>query len=125
MAEREMSDTGHIAHSGRLSVAATSTESIRVVSLAGEIDYHTVDILRQALIASDVARPRIVVDMRQVTFMDSSGLNIFIAAHHAATEAGGWLRLAALTDSVKRTVQMTGVDTFIDCHETLPQALGD
>ncbi|MGW6292318.1 hypothetical protein [Streptomyces sp. NPDC055058] len=40
------------------------------------------------------------------------------------TEVGGWLRLAALTDVVKHTVQMTGGDTLIDCRESPRQALG-
>ncbi|MEU5441429.1 MULTISPECIES: STAS domain-containing protein [Streptomyces] len=55
--------------------------------------------------------------------MDSSGINLFIAAHRATTEAGGWLRLAAPTASVMRTLQIVGVDTVIDCHAPLRQAL--
>ncbi|MER5296874.1 hypothetical protein ABT382_33270 [Streptomyces pharetrae] len=33
--------------------------------------------------------------MGKVTFLDSSGINIFIAAHRPLSEARGWLRLAA------------------------------
>lgn len=56
-------------------------------------------------------------------FMDSSGINILISAHRALTGAGGWLRLAALSAPVLRTVQIVGLDTVIDCHPTLDQAL--
>ncbi|MEW2258166.1 hypothetical protein [Streptomyces sp. NPDC047869] len=45
--------------------------------------------------------------------------NIFIAAHHALTEADGWLRPASPTGAVLRTLQLVGLDTLIDCHETL------
>ncbi|MER8059116.1 STAS domain-containing protein [Streptomyces sp. NPDC094022] len=55
--------------------------------------------------------------------MDSSGINILISAHRALTGAGGWLRLAALSAPVLRTVQIVGLDTVIDCHPTLDQAL--
>ncbi|MFF7892495.1 STAS domain-containing protein [Streptomyces sp. NPDC007907] len=41
--------------------------------------------------------------MRQVAFMDSSGINILIAVHQAVTAAGGWLRLADPAGSVMRT----------------------
>ncbi|MEU9314121.1 STAS domain-containing protein [Streptomyces sp. NPDC048256] len=51
--------------------------------------------LRQALDASGAPRPRIVVDLSRVTFMDSIGINIFVAAHCTLTEADGWIRLAA------------------------------
>ncbi|MFF4402900.1 STAS domain-containing protein [Streptomyces sp. NPDC001480] len=91
--------------------------------MAGEIDHHTGDELRQALDVCDIVRPRIVVDMRQIAFMDSSGINLFITAHQAVTEAGGWLRLAGPTRAVRRTLQLVGVDALIDCRPTLREAL--
>ncbi|MGV9930874.1 STAS domain-containing protein [Streptomyces olivaceoviridis] len=125
MAEAEMTNTGPTEPPGQLSVASTTVNGIHVVTLAGEIDHHTGDTLRQALDASHTPRPRVVVDLHQVTFMDSSGINIFIAAHHTLSEADGWLRLAAPGDSVMRTLNIVGVDTLIDCRETLRQALGN
>lgn len=120
-----MTDNGPTEPSGRLSVVSTTVDGIRVVTLAGEIDHHTGDTLRQALDVSDAPRPRVVVDLHQVTFMDSSGINIFIAAHRTLGEADGWLRLAAPRESVMRTLNIVGVDTFIDCRETLRQALSN
>lgn len=125
MSEGEKTDTEHAGQTGQLSVVATATDGIRVLTLSGEIDHHTGDTLRQALDTSDTPRPRVVVDMRQVTFMDSSGINIFIAAHRALSEAGGWLRLAAIGESVMRTVGIVGIDAVIDCRETLRQALSN
>ncbi len=109
----------------QLSVAATATDGVQVLNPAGEIDHHTGDALRHALDVALTAHPRVVVDLGGVTFMDSSGINVLIAAHHALTQAGGWLRLAAPTDTVMRTLQIVGVDAVIDCHDTLRQALAD
>lgn len=93
MAEQdEMTGPEHAAQVGQLTVVHTLTDGIRVVSLAGEIDHHTGDALRAALDASGGPEPRIIVDLAQVTFMDSSGINIFITAHRTLGEAGGWLR---------------------------------
>ncbi|MEU1940489.1 STAS domain-containing protein [Streptomyces coeruleorubidus] len=72
---------------------------------------------------ADIARPRIVVDLSRVTFMDSSGMNILIAAHQAASSAQGWLRMAGARESVLRVLQPVGVDQVIGCHPTLEQAL--
>ncbi|GAB1331568.1 STAS domain-containing protein [Streptomyces sennicomposti] len=106
-----------------LSVTATLADGgVRVVTLAGEIDHHTGDTLRHALDATDGAT-RIVADLGQVTFMDSSGINILLTAHHTAATAGGWLRLAAPTPNVLRTLQIVGIDEVIDCHPTLTSAL--
>lgn len=118
-----MTNTGPTEPPVRLSVLSTTVDGIRVVTLAGEIDHHTDDTLRQALDASNTPRPRVVVDLHQVTFMDSSGINLFIAAHRTLSEADGWLRPAAPGESVMRTLNIVGVDTLIDCRETLHQAL--
>lgn len=118
-----MADTEPAARSGQLSVVSTTTDGIRVLTLAGEIDRDTVQALRQALDASGTTRPRIVVDLSRVTFMDSTGINIFIAAHRALTQADGWIRLAAPTEAVMRLLQIVGIDAVIDCRETLRRAL--
>ncbi|MFC8172283.1 STAS domain-containing protein [Streptomyces sp. NPDC057250] len=123
MTRGETSGTGHAGQPGRLSAATTDIEGVRVVALSGEIDHTTGDTLRQALAVPDTPGPRVVADMREVTFMDSSGINVLITAHHALTEADGWLRLSGTTDPVLRTIGLVGLDTVIGCHETLAQAL--
>ncbi|MFH8805420.1 STAS domain-containing protein [Streptomyces sp. NPDC017936] len=123
MAENQRAETASAEQPRGLSIVATATDGIRVLTVAGEIDHHTGDQLHRALDTSGTARPRIVVNMRQVTFMDSTGINILITAHQAVTEADGWLRLAAPTDSVQRVLQLVGVDQLIKCHPTLREAL--
>jgi stage II sporulation protein AA (anti-sigma F factor antagonist) len=64
-----------------------------------------------------------VVDLSGVTFMDSSGINVLIAARNAVAGTGGWLRLAGPTESVLRTLRLVGLDEIIDCYPTLRDAL--
>ncbi|MDT9686213.1 STAS domain-containing protein [Streptomyces sp. TRM76323] len=118
-----MAGTEQAEQPDQLSVVSTTTDGVRVLTLAGEIDHHTGDRLRRALDTSGVPRPRVVLDLGRVTFMDSSGINLLIAAHHAVTGAGGWLRLAAPTEPVLRTIRLVGLDTVIDCCPTLHQAI--
>ena len=101
----------------------TATAGIRLLTVAGEIDQNTASPLQQALDVTGTSRPRIVIDLRHVTFMDSSGINLLISAHQDITGAGGWLRLAAPTPPVLRILRLVGVDTLIDIHPTLPHAL--
>lgn len=108
---------------GRLSVMATVSDGIRVVTAVGEIDYDTCEELQQALEPSGPLPPRVVVDMHQVTFMDSSGINVLLSAYRSHSAADGWLRLAGPTGAARRALQLVGLDTVIDCHETLNQAL--
>ncbi|MET9933480.1 MULTISPECIES: STAS domain-containing protein [unclassified Streptomyces] len=109
----------------RLSAAHHTVDSIRVVTLRGEIDHTTRDVVENALLGQDdtTRPPGVVADLEGVSFMDSSGLNVFISAHRQISEAGGWLRIAAAQEAVQRVLCLVGVDTVIDCHPTLTQAL--
>ncbi|CAL9340227.1 STAS domain-containing protein [Streptomyces sp. enrichment culture] len=108
----------------RLSVEHRIVEGIRVVTLRGEIDCDTRDKLSEALLGESGPVPaRIVADLSGVTFMDSSGLNVFIAAHRATGDGKGWVRIAGAQESVLRVLQMTGVDSLIPCHATAEQAM--
>ncbi|MFF3511775.1 STAS domain-containing protein [Streptomyces sp. NPDC002573] len=119
-----MTETAGSTGPARLSIVRTTVDGIRVITLRGEIDHDTADGLRRTLIPGDGSGPRYtVVDLEAVTFMDSSGVNAFVAAHHAAHRARGWLRLAHLTEPVMRVMQIVGLDTVIDCYPTVRKAL--
>jgi stage II sporulation protein AA (anti-sigma F factor antagonist) len=119
-----MADSDKAHDHGRLSVRAAVTDGIRVLSVAGDIDHDTAQPLRQALDLDHLGTPpRVVIDMRQVTFMDSAGLNLLVTARRATTGQHGWLRLAGVPDSVMRTLRIVELDTIIDCYPTLRDAL--
>lgn len=107
----------------QFSVVSTALDDVTVLTLAGEIDLDTSADVGQALAAVAAPRARVVVDLRRVTFIDSSAINVFIAAHRDLTEAGGRLRLAGPAESVTRTLEIVGIDTFIDIFSTLGEAL--
>jgi stage II sporulation protein AA (anti-sigma F factor antagonist) len=107
----------------RFSAEHRTVEGIRVVTLRGELDYDVKDQLSEALRVEDGAPARIVADLSAVTFMDSSGINIFVATYHQARGAGGWVRIAGAQDAVLHVLQITGLDTVITCHPTVEQAL--
>jgi stage II sporulation protein AA (anti-sigma F factor antagonist) len=56
-------------------------------------------------------------------FMDSSGINVLIAAHGAAQDAGGWLRLTGVRETVRRVLALGGVDALTPCHSIVKEAL--
>ncbi|MFM9500272.1 STAS domain-containing protein [Streptomyces galilaeus] len=95
------------------------------MTVQGEIDYDVKDVLSEALLGEDGTGPpqRIVVDLSNVTFMDSSGINVFIAVYRQVEGSQGWLRIAGAQESVLHVLQLVGVDAVIPCHPTVEQAL--
>ncbi|MFD5270924.1 STAS domain-containing protein [Streptomyces sp. NPDC058335] len=108
-----------------LSIGESVVDGIRVVAVRGEIDTDVKSLLSEALLPDDDATPplRIVVDLSGVTFMDSSGINVLVAAHRAISDTEGWLRIAAAQTAVLRVLHIVGLDAVVPCHATVEQAL--
>ncbi|WP_329086831.1 MULTISPECIES: STAS domain-containing protein [unclassified Streptosporangium] len=84
-----------------------------VITVAGDIDRNSSGQLRETIeqLVSDY-RPRIVIDAEGITFCDSTGLRILLSGARVTSEAGGWLRLAGISDVLKRLLQMTGLSAW-------------
>jgi anti-sigma B factor antagonist len=96
-----------------------------VLALAGEIDLYTAPRLQSELTSTLSAKPAlIVVDMSAVEFCDSTGMNVLLAAHRAATERGGALTLAAPRPSVRKILEVTGLQSVFTIHDDLPAVTG-
>ncbi|WP_261994006.1 STAS domain-containing protein [Streptomyces sp. t39] len=107
----------------RFSFTTSTRDGVHVVSLRGEIDHDATGIVDAALVPGDGAGPGVVVDLAEVTFMDSSGINILVTAYRNAIDTGGWLRIAGAQSPVLRVLQLVGVDTIIACHPDVDHAL--
>jgi anti-sigma B factor antagonist len=92
----------------------------QVVAVTGEVDLHTAPTLRSALAPVVAAvgpdRPDVVVDLTDVTFLDSTGLGEIVGAHKALQAAHGRLHLVTGNDRVRRLVAITGLDAVLVVH---------
>jgi len=87
----------------QLDIAATSTGW----KLAGEIDAHTAPELATAMV--QLPPGDVIVDLGDVSFMDSSGLRVLIDVAARAREAGGDLIIAHPTPGISRLVEISGL----------------
>jgi len=93
-----------------VSVRVSSTGSTAHVTAVGEVDSTSAPILRQhldSLLDSDVRE--FVVDLGQVTFLDSAGLCVLAAAHRRAARKDVTMRVLASSRAVIRPLQITGL----------------
>jgi anti-sigma B factor antagonist len=91
-----------------------------ILTIAGELDIATVPRIRERLSAIiERGARRIVVDLRGVTFMDSTGLAAFI---HAKVQIDD-ITLVLQRDSYARLIfEVAGLDGVLDVVETLDEA---
>ncbi len=91
---------------------------VLTVCLRGELDHHCADDVRRRIemFVADAAADTLVLDMRGVTFMDSSGLGVVLGRYRSMTERGGKMRICAASKCAERIMRMAGIYSLIE-HE--------
>ena len=82
---------------------------VAIVQPHGELDLATVETLRAALDGGEKAA-RLVLDLRGLSFIDSSGLHLLVALHSRAQRAGFQLTLVAPAAPADKAIQVSGLD---------------
>jgi anti-sigma B factor antagonist len=95
-----------------------------VVQLAGEIDMSHSPGVHQALVEVLEKRPRrLIIDLTDVTYMDSSGVGILVDALRRVRVSGAKLALVAVAPRVLSVLQITKLDQFFEMYATREEAL--
>ena len=93
-----------------LELTVSEQDGETVVGAAGELDVNTAPELREQLarLVNEGAR-RIVVDLADVSFVDSTALSVLVSALKRLRQADGDLELASPNPSVRRVFEITGL----------------
>lgn len=95
------------------------------LDLTGELDMATAPKLEEELAAVEQRRPALlVIDLRPLTFMDSSGLRALVAADNRAREEGRRLVLIRGRDRVQRVFSITRLDERLEIVDDGESLLG-
>ncbi|NYI58117.1 STAS domain-containing protein [Cellulomonas soli] len=105
-------------------VTSEDVDDRTVVTVSGEIDVSSADALRDRLgLLLDEDRTDLVVDLRAVAFMDSTGLGVLVGTLKKVRTVGGRLELVVDTERLLRLFQLTALDQVFTVHRTLEDAL--
>jgi anti-anti-sigma factor len=107
----------------RLEVKTSSDgDSVRL-SLSGELDLSSAPRVEEELRKVErQAPPLIILDLRELTFMDSTGLRILVLADSRARDAGRRLQIIPGSDTVQRVFHVTGLDHHLELVAEEPGA---
>ena len=110
--DRRASHTGSAAAVARprpFRVDVQRRNDVTIVQPQGELDLATVQTLQAALDGVERAG-RLVLDLRGLSFIDSSGLHLLVALHSRAQRAGFQLTLVAPAAPADKAIQVSGLD---------------
>lgn len=101
-----------------------SHDGYTIVWAHGEIDIANANDLMQELAdAVHAHQCRVIADLTQVTFMDSTGLNALVLARRRAEAGGGELRLVGACGVVRKLLHLTRLDEVFPVHSTIAESI--
>jgi anti-anti-sigma factor len=95
---------------GELSIESSRDGDVQIISLDGELDLANAELVGRELLrveATDVRR--IVLDLAGLTFLDSSGIRLLIAAAGRGDADGGRMTIRRPSKQVQRVLRIAGV----------------
>ncbi|MFJ4999138.1 STAS domain-containing protein [Microbacterium sp. NPDC088619] len=94
-------------------------DGFAVIALSGRLTATGAPLLRKAvndLVAAGDSK--IVIDMAELQFVDSSGLGALVGGLKSARVAGGDLRIATVPEAVRTVLHLTNLDRVLLDHPT-------
>ena len=103
-----------------------SVESIDggcIIRLAGELDLYNAPVVREALTEVSADEPkRVIVDLSEVEFIDSTALGVLIEAKTKLPDRKGFVLAGPRLDT-RRALEISGLDRHFAVHESVDDAL--
>jgi anti-sigma B factor antagonist len=94
-----------------LDITADRDAGVCTLSLAGEVDVYTAPKLKEVLVEEiESGCSKIVINLDDVGFMDSSGLGVLVGGLRRAKENDGAIRLVCSRENVLKIFRITGLD---------------
>jgi len=110
-----------------LRIRCSSDKHTLVVNIDGELDHHTADTLRDRVdyALEDPNIRHIVFDLKQLKFMDSSGIGVLIGRYKIVSQRGGLVAVAGVNPQIHKVFEVSGLYTIIKKYKDVQEALSD
>ncbi|SBS73592.1 STAS domain-containing protein [uncultured Microbacterium sp.] len=97
-----------------MNITVRTVNGAAVVAVSGRLTATGAPRLRQAVDDAVAAgTPRVVIDMSDTEFIDSSGIGALIGGLKSTRLADGDLRIAAVPEAVRRVLKLTNLDRVL------------
>lgn len=96
-----------------------------IVKFKGELDHHGSEKAREKIDEwyYDKVKKNIIFDLRELKFMDSSGIGLVMARYKMCRENGGKVLIVNDNPNIQRILRMSGILKIIDVYSSIDNAL--
>ena len=108
-----------------LKMTNREVDGVAVVALDGRIVLGEESNALREKVKSLIAegKKKVVLNMANITFIDSAGLGTLVASHHSAKSQGAYLKLAHLGSKFQEVLQITKLLTVFDVYNSEAEAV--
>ncbi|MEK4027070.1 MULTISPECIES: anti-sigma factor antagonist [Bacillaceae] len=100
-----------------ITIDVKETEQQITVRITGEIDAYTAPKLRETVFPyTEKEKANIVIDLSEVSYMDSTGLGVFVGLFKSLNANGGTLQLIGLSERLRRLFDITGLADIMNIN---------
>jgi stage II sporulation protein AA (anti-sigma F factor antagonist) len=96
-----------------------------IVRLKGELDHHTADVVKARMeeaISKEEIR-HLILSLKDLTFMDSSGLGVILGRYKQITSKGGKMVVCDLNPAVFRLFELSGLFKIVSIQDNERSAI--
>lgn len=107
-----------------LKTSVENVSEVPVLKVAGEIDLYTSPDFKSAIISIiDSGAKDIIIDLTDVSYMDSGGFGVLLGAVRKVKPLGGSINLVGCGENIRRILSITRLDTIFKLFESVDEAV--
>lgn len=99
-------------------------DSVVILDIDGEIDLYNApeikDTIKQQM---DGGHKKIIINLENVSYIDSSGIGALISSLSNLKKIGGGLKIIHVYDSVRKVFELTKLTSFFDIYDSEDEAI--
>ncbi|MDP8943043.1 MAG: STAS domain-containing protein [Actinomycetota bacterium] len=99
-------------------------DQTHLIELGGEVDLYTAPEFKERMVeVIENGKKRVVVDLSEATFIDSTTLGVLVGGVKRLRPAGGSLALVCTDQNIQKIFEITGLDRVFPIHASREDAL--
>ncbi len=106
-----------------MEISNRTLDSVQVIAMKGELDGKTAPAAQDHVLSLAVANNKMLLDMREVTYISSAGLRMLLLLYRQLSSSQGHLALVGLSERVRDTMETTGFLTHFATYSQLAEGL--
>jgi anti-sigma B factor antagonist len=107
-----------------LSIKNERNKNVTVITVSGRVDSVTAATLDAELAKIVSDNYRIVLDLKDVSYLSSAGVRAIVRTLQSAQKLGGGVKLAQIPENVSEVLQTVGMMQMMQVYSSVDEAVG-